>query len=579
MSDSSNKGQRRLVRFHRDQRGGVAVMFTLAVIPIAFLSLVMIDFSRASTAHSNMQEALDASTLLVARSSAITGPAIQAAGNGALIAQIATNLGITVASDTFAPGANNTIVGDAHGTVQTMLAGHLFFGGSIPISAHSEVTRSMNKLEIAMVLDTTGSMAGTKITNLQSAANGFIDTMSTASAQSSIANAVKISIVPFSNTVKISAPVSLSSYAGFAAANLPTWMDGRAQGTPFDYDIFTTASAKQTDRIDRFQMLKQMGQTWDGCVENRSAPYDVTDDPPIATAATLPSVGTSLSTAQAASMFAPYFWPDEPDLTSGSASFYTKNSYGKSLNDYLVDGYAANLAAGTLFTTPQGRSAKYSVAPKSGTNLAGSKYGPNAGCTMQQMLPLDTNFAAMKTTISGLVAGGETNIPIGLAWGWHSISHNAPLGGAGGVHDPVAYGTAFVTKIVVLMTDGDNTMDTTSNSPNNSTYHGYGLVWQNKLGIGGTGSTATIQANAKATSNATRTAALAARMTLLCSNMKAKGIVIYTVGVGVSAASKSLLQACATTTDQYYDVTSSGSNMSAAFSAIAGSIQNLRISL
>ncbi len=175
---------------------------------------------------------------------------------------------------------------------------------------------------------------------------------------------------------------------------------------------------------------------------------------------------------------------------------------------------------------------------------------------MQQMQRLSSNFSGMSTTISGLVASGETNIPIGLAWGWHAISPNAPFA------DGVAYGTANTTKIIVLMTDGDNTMDASGDS-NGSWYHGYGFIWQNKLGT---------------TTQSSATSAINGRMSTICTNIKAKGIVIYTVGVGVSASSKALLQACATTTSQYYDVNSTGSNMDAAFSAIAGSIQNLRIS-
>ena len=269
-----------------------------------------------------------------------------------------------------------------------------------------------------------------------------------------------------------------------------------------------------------------------------------------ATAAT-----SSPTTAQAQSMFAPYFWPDEPDTT------YTKVNFGTSYNNYMSDGYATSTAASTLtsWLVPQGASAKYNGgAVKSGTNSLGFTYGPNSACEMQQMQRLSTNFANLKTTVNALNASGETNIPIGLAWGWHAISPNAPMA------DGSAYGTANLTKIIVLMTDGDNTMSTNS-SDNNSYYHGYGYIWQNKLG--------TTSSNA-----ATRTDALNTRMQLLCTNIKAKNIIIYTVGVGVSTSSKTLLQNCATTTSQYYDVNASGTNMDAAFSAIAGSIQNLRIS-
>jgi Flp pilus assembly protein TadG len=529
--------------FPRDNSGGVATIFALSFVPVAFLSLVMIDFSRASTARTNMQQTLDASTLLAARSTAITDPQLQTVGSNSFNAQLATNLGVTVVTDTYAGGPNNTVVADATGTVAPMVAG-MFLGGPIKIGVHSEVVRSMNKLEIAMVLDTTGSMAGSKISNLQTAADDFIDTMASAAAKSSIVNPVKIAIVPFSSTVKVQAPVDLTSYSPstFTATNLPTWLDGRARMTPWNLDIFTLANASTT-RIDRFAVLQTMRQAWGGCVENRAAPFDVTDDPPLVTA------GTSSPTAtQAASMFAPYFWPDEPDTG------YKNVNFGTPQNNYIADGFSLKSAASVLtsWLVPQGASAKY----KSSTPAVG--WGPNKNCTMQALQPLTTDFTSLKTTVSGLSASGETNIPIGLAWGWHALSPNLPLANGS------SYTTPNLTKIIVLMTDGDNTMDPVSDD-NNSLYHGYGYIWQNKLGI-------------TSGTSAQRTAALVGRMQQLCSNIKTKGIVVYTVGVGVSVASKALLQACATTPDQYYDVNATGSNMVAAFSAIAGSIQNLRIS-
>src|SRR5204863_333012 len=98
------------------------------------------------------------------------------------------------------------------------------------IHANSEVVRSINKLEIAMVLDTTGSMQGTKISNLMTAAKNFITTMQDAASRSSATDPVKISIVPFSTTVKIMSPVAVSGYddAGHSMSGIPTWLDGRA---------------------------------------------------------------------------------------------------------------------------------------------------------------------------------------------------------------------------------------------------------------------------------------------------------------------------------------------------------------
>jgi hypothetical protein len=77
--------------------------------------------------------------------------------------------------------------------------------------------------------------------------------------------------------------------------------------------------------------------------------------------------------------------------------------------------------------------------------------------------------------------------------------------------------------------------------------------------------------------NATRTSAIDARLSQLCTNMKAKGIVIYTVRVEVTTGSSDLLKNCATSPDRFYDV-AQASQLNSAFQAIARSIDNLRIS-
>lgn len=525
--------------------------FGLAFVPIAFLSLVMIDFARASTARQHLQEALDAATLLTARSVYTDAATIDLVGDKALSAQLSneyTLIGLTpdgtghLANATFAP-SGVTIQASATATIDPLIAG-LFLSGPMTIHVSSDVVRSMNRLEIALVLDTTGSMSGTKISNLITAAKNFVTTMETAAARSTDVNPVKISLVPFSTTVKVQAPVSLSTYntTTFIGTGLPTWLDGRARGFPAATDIFTTGNS------DRFKFLKQMNISWGGCVEARVAPYDVQD--------TAPTSGTP------ATLFTPFFWPDEPDqLDNGSA-----DNTPVYKNDYLADGVTGN----NNWKARQSAIAKYSATSfKSGTPATfsqGAGYGavlssgPNAGCAMQQLQRLSTNFAGLRTSIDGLVASGETNIPMGLMWGWHTLSPNAPFA------DGVAYGTAKTTKIIVMMTDGDNTMNALGNNNlNDSWYHGYGYQWQNKLSTGGG-------------NGAVRTTKLDDRMNLVCNNIKAKDIVLYTVGVGVSAHAQPLLQACATVPGQYYDVDSQATNLDAAFNAIAGSIQNLRIS-
>ena len=162
-----------------------------------------------------------------------------------------------------------------------------------------------------------------------------------------------------------------------------------------------------------------------------------------------------------------------------------------------------------------------------------------------------------------MVATGNTNVAMGAIWGWHAVSPNAPFA------DGVAYGAKNVSKVMVLLTDGDNVMSESSN-PNDSTYSGYGYVWQKRLK-----NASNVSLDAGSTAGQRRDA-MDSRQTKVCTNAKAKGVIIYSIGVGVSTHSKAILQACATSTDKYYDVTNSA-QLSAVFDAIAGSIQNLRI--
>src|ERR1044071_4701594 len=62
-------------RFFADQRGGVAPIFALGLVPMIGLAGAAIDYSRASAARSAMQATLDATALMVAKDAQIIQPA------------------------------------------------------------------------------------------------------------------------------------------------------------------------------------------------------------------------------------------------------------------------------------------------------------------------------------------------------------------------------------------------------------------------------------------------------------------------------------------------------------------------
>lgn len=536
-----------LGRLRRDDRGAIAVQFAFLALPIAILAFGLIDMNRISLQRRQLQDALDAATLIAARSTATTDAALDTVGDAAFLVEM-NGLGVTLtaANSTFRAGTGNRVIGTVSVTIKPIIT-NLWTRTDPTITATSDVLRSVNKLEVALVLDNTGSMAsnlgsgGKKIDALIDASKELVDTLYAAAARASETDAVKIAVVPFSMTVNV----------GNAYKNA-TWLTGTL---PADYggDVFAT-------RSDRFALHTAMRTSWTGCVESRPDPYDISD------------AGPSPSTP--ATMFVPYFAPDEPDYSyriykysSGSTTQTNYNSY--TANDYATD-YAANPNAygtPTDWFTRQGVVAKYTSSSLRGGATAFDS-GPNEGCGITSVLRMtnvrtSAGATTVKDKLDQMVATGNTNVAMGVVWGWHMVSPNAPFA------DGSAYGTANVSKVLVLLTDGDNVMSESNNS-NDSTYSGYGYVWQKRLK-----NASNVALDVGSTANQRRDA-MDSRQTKTCAAARARGVIIYSIGVGVSTHSKAVLQSCASTSDKYYDVTDSA-QLAAVFDSIAGSIQNLRI--
>jgi Flp pilus assembly protein TadG len=529
----------------RDERGAIAVQFAFLALPITILAFGLLDMNRISVQRRQLQDALDAATLIAARSTATTDAALDTTGDAAFLAEM-TGLGVTLtaANSTFKAGTGNRVIGTVSVGIKPIIS-NLWSKTDPVVTATSEVVRSVNKLEVALVLDNTGSMGsnlgsgGTKIDALIDASKDLVDTLYAAAARASETDAVKIAVVPFSMTVNV----------GSTYSSATSWITG-TMPAPAYYggpDIFNTSQ-------NRFTMLTQTGLSWAGCIESRPDPYDISDAAP--------------STSTPASMFIPYFAPDEPDAnTVVSGSGWWGNTYYSSYNNWITD----DKSSSGVWLTRQGEPNKYAANNKSKVTYeakTGTDYGPNAGCGITSVLRMtnvrtSAGATTVKSKLDQMVATGNTNVAMGMVWGWHMVSPNAPFA------DGSAYGTANVSKVIVLLTDGDNVMGETSN-PNDSTYSGYGYIWQKRLK-----NASNVALDVGATGDDRRDA-MDSRQTKTCAAARAKGVIIYSIGVGVSTHSKTVLQGCASTSDKYYDVTDSA-QLAAVFDAIAGSIQNLRI--
>ncbi len=397
----------------------------------------------------------------------------------------------------------------------------------MPVVVNSEALRQLGKIEMALVLDNTGSMSGTKIATLKTAAAQLVNSLAKATTDP---NDLKIGLVPFSQTVNVGPQY-------YDAAWLDT--DGKS------------ASAKSLFmglEVNRLDLFKTMGKNWGGCVETRTAPYE--------------GAGTVPDAAKVDTLYVPYFAPDEPGDKGDKGWGSYNNSYlDDSSTKDVRDEFGLKKNADKQpdwFKYVQGDVLKYDKAtPYAGkTSAFGYQYGPNSGCEIAPLLRLSTNTGAVKTAINAMIANGNTDIPAGLAWGWNVLAPDGPFG------DGVAYGTDEWTKVVVLMTDGNNENEV-GNQDDKSYYSGIGYIWQGRMG-------------ATSANKSRRTELRDAALGQMCAAMRAKGYVIYTVRVEVKNGSSSVLQDCATEPENFYDVQNVG-DLIAAFDDIGGHIQKLRL--
>lgn len=147
------------------------------------------------------------------------------------------------------------------------------------------------------------------------------------------------------------------------------------------------------------------------------------------------------------------------------------------------------------------------------------------------ILPLTYDWTALKSKIDDMSPAGNTNQAIGMAWGWLSLLQQSPL------NAPAEDSNSKYTKVVILLSDGDNT--------------------ENRF--------------------STNKKTIDARQKLLCDNAKADGIQIFTIQVNTDGtATSDVMQYCATSSDKFFPTTSS-SGIASAFQLIGGQLAQLRI--
>ena len=238
-------------RFAASSRGNVAMLFALSLPVLVMITMGGVDINRAATVKGNLQDALDAAALAAARSQAVSDADLTTIGTKALRANLANYPDITLASATFTLNSDQVVISNATVNVKTLVANIVLppygrlLDDTIPVGAHSEVNRSSKNIEVGLVLDITGSMAGQRIIDLRAAATQLVDIV-VQSVQSPYYT--RMAIIPYSIGVNMGsyATGARGTATGAKTITGAAWTTGAAIGisgiTSASPGVVTTAS-------------------------------------------------------------------------------------------------------------------------------------------------------------------------------------------------------------------------------------------------------------------------------------------------------------------------------------------------
>jgi hypothetical protein len=429
----------KLALLARCDRGNVAIIFALALIPLVGAVGAAIDYSRAATARTAMQTALDAAALILSKKAQMLPLAVFKAN---FHYPDAKNPTVDAIYSTTASGAFSLKM-TASASVDTTLTA--IWQPTIDIGTSTEVVWGILKIELALALDNTGSMASNgKMTELKKAATQLLEKLKPLAKKP---GDVKVAIIPFATDVNVG-----TGYVNAGWIRWDEWEErngscmnsGNEVKDRWGNRIPTKTACTETDPNATWKLNAR--STWNGCVADRDQSNDTNNAVP-----------------------------------ASKATRYVAHQADK--------------------------------------------------CPVS-MMPLNYDWNALTKKIDAMNPVGNTNVTIGLQVAYQTLSPVAPFNASSAPSDELA-------KVIVLLTDGDNTQNRWYSNNNNSR--------------------------------------IDKRTELACSNVKADkklNIEIYTIRV--IDGNSGLLQKCASDTSKYSDV-QDPKNLEQVFAKIAQDLSKLRL--
>jgi Flp pilus assembly protein TadG len=531
-----------------DRRGGVATFLAAMIIPLVAFTGLAVDTARGYLMKSRLNYALDAAALAGGREMAD-----EVKRDAAIEKFFKANfpdgyMGATIDGPIInADPVEKTIQLSASADMETSLMRVLGIQ-SMAVAASTEVKLSSRNIEVAVVLDITGSMAGTKIDDLKAAATDLVDIVVQ---DQQTPHYSKVALVPYSMGVNV------GSYAD--AVRGPVESAKAITGATKTSPVVITAPAHGFVNGNKVVIVDVNGMTQVNSTTSGTE-YTVT------------SATTNTFALRNAANSANIDGTGYSTYTSGGTVGRMCTTPGCQYFKFDADSGADRIhRISTCVTERIGGEAYTDVAPSTsyvGLNYPNYPYGisvPTVAnrhlCVSNQIVPLSSDKTLLADEINNFVAAGSTAGHIGIAWGWYMISPNFAYLWPDADQKPADYDAPELLKVAVIMTDGEF-----------NTIYNSGVIAQNSGSNSGS-------ANYKINADGSNGQSSLDQAELLCAAMKTAKVEVYTIGfqVGSSAAVQQTLSNCATDASHAY-LAADGDELKTVFKTIAMNISRLRLS-
>ena len=235
--------RRQFLRFLKSRAGGTLPLAAMVMLSLVGFAGVALDGARVIHAKDVLQRSLDAGGLAAGHTLDLADLEVDGQdffnANLAAGGAILRNPALTIVTSQDERVITLTATADVEPTFMSV-----FGVETVSVSAQTEVTRETRGMELALVMDNTGSMAGSKITAMKNAAQGMIDAIY---GDETVLPHLWVSLVPYTAAVNM-------------GPDKTAWLDTAGQDRITDGDFQT--------------------ETWKGCVMARPLTGDRNDAPP-----------------------------------------------------------------------------------------------------------------------------------------------------------------------------------------------------------------------------------------------------------------------------------------------------------